>query len=138
MNARIWRSLMILVVCLGLPAGYALAQNRDQGKDRDRDKHEARERQEHKEARESREARLRHEREEAREARLRHEREERERHRRHEREEAREHHIHQGPGHVSPTSTTGTHQPPGWNKGKKTGWGHCDVPPGHAKPADCK
>ena len=31
MNARIWRSLMILVVCLGLPAGYAFAQNRDQG-----------------------------------------------------------------------------------------------------------
>jgi hypothetical protein len=112
---------MILVVCLGLPAGYAFAQNRDHGKDKDRDKHEARERREHKEAREHR---LGHEREEAREARL-----------RHERVEAREHHIHQGPGYVSPTST---HQPSGWNKGKKAGWGHCDVPPGHAKPADCK
>ena len=112
MNARIWPRLMILVVCVGLPAGYAFAQNRDQ--------HEARERQEHKEAREAREARLRHEREEGREARLRHEREEaREARLRHEREEAREH-------------------PAGWNKGKKTGWDHCHVPPGQVKPADCR
>ena len=22
-------------------------------------------------------------------------------------------------------------RPPGWSKGKKTGWGNCDVPPGH-------
>ena len=35
--------------------------------------------------------------------------------------------------------TYGEHEnPPGWSKGKKTGWGHCDVPPGHPKPADCK
>ena len=25
------------------------------------------------------------------------------------------------------------HRPPGWDKGKKTGWGDSDVPPGHAK-----
>src|SRR5205085_11071792 len=24
-------------------------------------------------------------------------------------------------------------RPPGWSKGKKTGWGNCDVPPGQAK-----
>ena len=129
MTSRIWPSLMILVVCLGL-VGYAFAQNRD--------KNEARERHEHKEAREARETRLRHEHKEAREARearLRHEREVREARLRHEHEEAREHHIHQVPGHVS---TTNTHQPQGWDKGKKTGWGHCDVPAGHTKPADCK
>lgn len=27
---------------------------------------------------------------------------------------------------------------PGWNKGKKTGWGGCDVPPGQAKKVGCK
>lgn len=26
---------------------------------------------------------------------------------------------------------------PGYEKGKKTGWGECDVPPGQAKPAHC-
>ena len=120
MNARIWPRLMLLGVCLGLPASYALAENHDHGKDKDREKHEAAERREHREAREAREARLRHEREEAREARMRHEREEaREARLRRERQQAHEH-------------------PAGWNKGKRTGWDHCDVPPGHAKPADCK
>jgi hypothetical protein len=28
-------------------------------------------------------------------------------------------------------------RPAGWDKGKKTGWGNCDVPPGQAKPAGC-
>ncbi len=28
-------------------------------------------------------------------------------------------------------------RPPGWSKGKKTGWGDCDVPPGQAKKAGC-
>jgi hypothetical protein len=27
--------------------------------------------------------------------------------------------------------------PAGYEKGKKTGWGDCDVPPGQAKPANC-
>jgi hypothetical protein len=27
--------------------------------------------------------------------------------------------------------------PAGYDKGKKTGWGECDVPPGKAKPAHC-
>ena len=28
-------------------------------------------------------------------------------------------------------------RPPGWSKGKKTGWGNCDVPPGQAKKVGC-
>jgi len=28
-------------------------------------------------------------------------------------------------------------RPPGWDKGKKTGWGNCDVPPGQAKKSGC-
>lgn len=28
-------------------------------------------------------------------------------------------------------------RPPGWDKGKKTGWGNCDVPPGQAKKQGC-
>jgi hypothetical protein len=27
--------------------------------------------------------------------------------------------------------------PPGWSKGKKTGWGDCDLPPGQAKKYGC-
>lgn len=27
--------------------------------------------------------------------------------------------------------------PPGWRKGRKTGWGGCDVPPGQAKKVGC-
>jgi hypothetical protein len=27
--------------------------------------------------------------------------------------------------------------PPGWNKGKKTGWGNCNLPPGQAKKYGC-
>ena len=29
------------------------------------------------------------------------------------------------------------HRPPGWDKGKKKGWGDCDVPPGQAKKHGC-
>jgi hypothetical protein len=29
------------------------------------------------------------------------------------------------------------HRPPGWNHGKKVGWGNCDVPPGQAKKVGC-
>ncbi len=28
-------------------------------------------------------------------------------------------------------------RPPGWSKGKKTGWGNCDLPPGQAKKYGC-
>jgi len=28
--------------------------------------------------------------------------------------------------------------PPGWNKGKKTGWGECGLPPGQAKKSGCR
>lgn len=28
-------------------------------------------------------------------------------------------------------------RPRGWDKGKKTGWGNCDVPPGQAKKIGC-
>jgi len=33
---------------------------------------------------------------------------------------------------------TGEGRPPGWDKGKKTGWGNCDVPPGQAKKQGCR
>jgi hypothetical protein len=29
------------------------------------------------------------------------------------------------------------HTPPGWSKGKKTGWGNCNLPPGQAKKYGC-
>jgi len=28
--------------------------------------------------------------------------------------------------------------PPGWSKGKKTGWGNCGLPPGQAKKYGCQ
>lgn len=28
-------------------------------------------------------------------------------------------------------------RPPGWSRGKKTGWGNCDLPPGQAKKYGC-
>lgn len=31
----------------------------------------------------------------------------------------------------------GDRRPPGWSKGKKTGWGNCDLPPGQAKKYGC-
>lgn len=31
----------------------------------------------------------------------------------------------------------GGQQPPGFSKGKKTGWGNCDLPPGQAKKYGC-
>jgi hypothetical protein len=34
-------------------------------------------------------------------------------------------------------STGPSSRPPGWDKGKKTGWGNCDVPPGQAKKSGC-
>ncbi len=35
------------------------------------------------------------------------------------------------------TNTTPANTPPGWEKGRKTGWGDCDVPPGQAKKVGC-
>lgn len=29
-------------------------------------------------------------------------------------------------------------RPPGWSKGKKKGWGNCDLPPGQAKKHGCR
>jgi hypothetical protein len=29
-------------------------------------------------------------------------------------------------------------RPSGWDRGKKTGWGNCDVPPGQAKKMGCR
>ena len=31
----------------------------------------------------------------------------------------------------------GDERPPGWGKGKKKGWGNCDMPPGQAKKYGC-
>ncbi len=28
-------------------------------------------------------------------------------------------------------------RPPGWDRGRKSGWGNCDVPPGQAKKVGC-
>lgn len=30
-----------------------------------------------------------------------------------------------------------SYQPQGWNRGRKTGWGNCDLPPGQAKKYGC-
>ncbi len=30
-----------------------------------------------------------------------------------------------------------SNRPPGWDRGRKTGWGNCDVPPGLAKKEGC-
>jgi hypothetical protein len=32
----------------------------------------------------------------------------------------------------------GYERPPGWNRGKKTGWGNCGLPPGQAKKYGCR
>jgi hypothetical protein len=29
-------------------------------------------------------------------------------------------------------------RPPGWDRGRKQGWGNCDVPPGQAKKSGCR
>src|SRR5258706_16021656 len=42
-------------------------------------------------------------------------------------------HARDGHGHDKQAKST----PPGWSKGKKTGWGDCDVPPGQAKKVGC-
>lgn len=37
---------------------------------------------------------------------------------------------------VSPGSSI-TQRPPGWDRGRKVGWGNCDLPPGLAKKYGC-
>ena len=34
-------------------------------------------------------------------------------------------------------SFRGDERPPGWSRGKKTGWGNCNLPPGQAKKYGC-
>ncbi len=36
------------------------------------------------------------------------------------------------------TYGNGDDRPPGWSRGKKTGWGNCGVPPGQAKKGACR
>ncbi len=36
---------------------------------------------------------------------------------------------------IEPLERSG--RPPGWDRGRKTGWGNCDVPPGLAKKEGC-
>jgi hypothetical protein len=40
-------------------------------------------------------------------------------------------------GHGHGHDTDGDNRPPGWDKGKKSGWGDCDLPPGQAKKQGC-
>jgi len=50
----------------------------------------------------------------------------------HDRDDHKGHDRNEHSGNKGPSS-----RPAGWDKGKKTGWGNCDVPPGQAKPAGC-
>jgi hypothetical protein len=105
------RGAITLLICLGLPAGYAFAENHDRGKEQ----HERVERE-----RAHQRAEVRHE--QRREWRD-HERQ-REIAREHERERWQREHA-------------ANRQPSGWNHGKKEGWKKCDVPPGKAKTNGC-
>ena len=51
----------------------------------------------------------------------------------HVRDHDRDHHSDFRDHHAGPKST-----PPGWSKGRKTGWGNCDAPPGQAKKTGCR
>ncbi|MFB3916469.1 MAG: hypothetical protein ACE14M_07060 [Terriglobales bacterium] len=113
MRTRMWRGLIASVVCLGLPASYAFAQGHGHGhggKDKDSSERVVRDRH--------------HDRERVRER----------------RKEVVQRHVHKGgPGHVElgHIFPEPERRPPGWDKGKKTGWGDCDVPPGQAKKVGC-
>ena len=49
-----------------------------------------------------------------------------------------EHHAGRGHDHDHEATAAGpSNRPPGWDKGKKTGWGDCNVPPGLAKQRGC-
>jgi hypothetical protein len=115
----ILRSLIVLLVCMGLPASYAFAQGKGHGqgggkyKDNDQGRTERVDRDRDRDRNQDRD----------------------------DRDQAGAH-VHKGPGHVElghifpPPEAQG--RPPGWDKGKKTGWGNCDVPPGQAKKVGCE
>ncbi len=116
------RSVIVLLVSLGLSAGYAFAERHDRGHERHEMKREAwrhheaaRDRESHREVR-------RHDWERERHMRAQRERFEHERRARFERERRerweREHRA--------------DRRPPGWDHGKKVGWGDHNVPPGQA------
>jgi hypothetical protein len=48
-----------------------------------------------------------------------------------------EKHDHDGHGRKDHDHDRPAARPAGWDKGKKTGWGNCDVPPGQAKKVGC-
>jgi hypothetical protein len=37
-----------------------------------------------------------------------------------------------------PGTYRGSGRPPGWDRGRKVGWGNCDLPPGQAKKYGCR
>jgi hypothetical protein len=41
-------------------------------------------------------------------------------------------------GYEYRTYGDGDDRPPGWSRGKKTGWGNCGLPPGQAKKYGCR
>lgn len=41
-------------------------------------------------------------------------------------------------GYEYRTYAEGDERPPGWSRGKKTGWGDCGLPPGQAKKYGCR
>ena len=41
-------------------------------------------------------------------------------------------------GYQYRTYSNPNERPPGWNHGKKTGWGNCGMPPGQAKKYGCR
>ena len=48
-----------------------------------------------------------------------------------------DHHAGRGHGHEHEAAAGPSNRPPGWDKGNKTGWGDCNVPPGLAKQRGC-
>lgn len=106
------RTMVVLLVCLVISAGYALA------KDHGREWREHERREAFRRDMRDRRAHWQHEREYRREAdRRRIERE------RWERARWQREHRYRGDDH----------RPAGWDRGRKTGWGDRDVPPGQAK-----
>jgi hypothetical protein len=48
-----------------------------------------------------------------------------------------DHHAGRGHGHEHEAAAGPSNRPSGWDKGNKTGWGDCNVPPGLAKQRGC-
>lgn len=116
MGNNIWRGLMVAAISLGVSTGYAFAQGHGHGnggwKGGDHDRGERFRRERH------------------------YDRERMRDHREHRaaREEFKEHRHRSR--RWAPVRES-DHRPPGWDRGKKTGWRDCDVPPGQAKKAGC-